>query len=127
MKNKTNFDYYFSIVGSLPKQSMILEKIFSDLGAFDTSYINPKNHSSFVNFISFCVDERRHNALSEFEIDELLEKVTEQAKVSANWSIIPPKNLCKDLSIRSFTFRNKEDMMKYFVYHSLGENYNILH
>lgn len=126
MKNELNFDYYFTIVGSLSKQSMIVEKIFSDMGVFDTSSINANNHSSFKNFVSFCINDRRHNALSELEIDELLEKVNERATVSANWSIIPPKHLCNDLSITYFVFKDIQDMKKYFAYQSLGENYNIL-
>lgn len=120
------FNYYFSIVGDIETQSDILEKIFCDLGVFDTKTVNPHNQKSFINFISFCINHQTYNELSNNDINSLLENIQSDIKVSANWSIIPPKYTNSDLAITYFRFKKENDMKKYLTHYVLGNNYHII-
>ena len=120
------FNYYFSIVGDIEKQSDILEKIFSDLGVFDTKTVNPKNQKSFINFVSFCADHQTYNKMSDIDINILLDNLQSNIQVSANWSIVPPINTNNDLAVTYFRFKKENDMKKYLTQYVLGNNYHII-
>lgn len=123
---KDELNYYFSIVGDIELQSDVVEKIFNDLGVFDTKTINENNKKSFINFISYCVDQQTYQKLSDKDISELMSNLTNNITVSANWSIVPPKYINDELAITYFRFKKEEDKERYLAYYILGKNYHDL-
>lgn len=123
---KDELNYYFSIVGDIELQSDVVEKIFNDLGVFDTKTINENNKKSFINFISYCIDHQTYQKLSDKDISELMSNLTNNITVSANWSIVPPKYINDELAITYFRFKKEEDKERYLAYYILGKNYHDL-
>ena len=120
------FKYYFTLVGSLNEQHDILEKIYSDMGIFDTSALTSKNKSSFITYLLKCFNIRYYNQLADSKIEELITAINNDVQVSANWCLLPPKETDNKLSITYFLFRNKKDKDKYLLQKLLGPKYQIL-
>lgn len=125
MPNK-KFKHQFIMVGNILDQSQVLEKIFEDMGIFDTKLVNTKNKNTFLDYVTKCVKHQYYQKFSISDVELLIDTLDNDIKVSANWAIIPPKNTDKNLSITHFMFRKKEDMEKYFMYQMIGGDYQIL-
>lgn len=126
MRVFNTFPYSFQIVGDPTTKSVMIEKIVSDKGMFDTTTLTYKKFKSLNKLLEKCQLHRNHNDGSEFDYDDLLKITNHQIEVSGNWTITPSNSENNDINVTIVSFRVKEDMEKYFVYSLLGSEYSIL-